>query len=96
MMFQLIILLAERIAQKFTVNSWGDIDYAGRLKKIRLKMDLKQTEVAAAAGLSLRTYQRYEYGQRQPTADVLVALANFYDVSIDYLVGRTNNPNMNR
>lgn len=71
-------------------------DYAGRLKKIRLKMDLKQTEVAAAAGLSLRTYQRYEYGQRQPTADVLVALANFYDVSIDYLVGRTNNPNMNR
>ncbi|HBL82972.1 MAG TPA: XRE family transcriptional regulator [Clostridiales bacterium] len=72
------------------------IDYAGRLKKIRLKMDLKQTEVAAAAGLSLRTYQRYEYGQRQPTADVLVALANFYDVSIDYLVGRTNNPNMNR
>lgn len=72
------------------------IDYAGRLKKIRLKMDLKQTDVAAAAGLSLRTYQRYEYGQRQPTADVLVALANFYDVSIDYLVGRTNNPNMNR
>ena len=72
------------------------IDYAGRLKKIRLKMDLKQTEVAAAAGLSLRTDQRYEYGQRQPTADVLVALANFYDVSIDYLVGRTNNPNMNR
>ncbi len=72
------------------------IDYADRLKKIRLKMDLKQTEVAAAAGLSLRTYQRYEYGQRQPTADVLVALANFYDVSIDYLVGRTNNPNMNR
>lgn len=72
------------------------IDYAGRLKKIRLKMDLKQTEVAAAAGLSLRTYQRYEYGQRQPTADVLVALANFYDVSIDYLVGRTNTPNMNR
>ena len=59
-------------------------------------MELKQTEVAAAAGLSLRTYQRYEYGQRQPTADVLVALANFYDVSIDYLVGRTNNPNMNR
>lgn len=72
------------------------IDYAGRLKKIRLKMDLKQTEVAAAAGLSLRTYQRYEHGQRQPTADVLVALANFYDVSIDYLVGRTNTPNMNR
>ena len=72
------------------------IDYAGRLKKIRLKMDLKQTEVAAAAGLSLRTYQRYEYVQRQPTADVLFALANFYDVSIDYLVGRTNNPNMNR
>lgn len=72
------------------------IDYAGRLKKIRLKMDLKQTDVAAAAGLSLRTYQRYEYGQRQPTADVLVALANFYDVSIDYLVGRTNNPNINR
>ncbi|WP_337400141.1 helix-turn-helix transcriptional regulator [Congzhengia sp.] len=57
---------------------------------------ISQTEVAAAAGLSLRTYQRYEYGQRQPTADVLVALANFYDVSIDYLVGRTNNPNMNR
>ena len=71
------------------------IDYADRLKKMRLKKNLNQIEVATAVGLSLRTYQRYEHGQRQPTVDALVALADYYDVSLDYLVGRTDNPKTN-
>ena len=44
--------------------------------------------------LSLRAYQYYERGQREPTASVLIALADYFDVSIDYLVGRTDNPKL--
>ena len=40
--------------------------------------------------------QRYEYGERKPAYDVLIALADFFDVSIDYLVGRTDNPAVSR
>ena len=41
-------------------------------------------------------YQRYEYGERKPSFDMLIALADYFDVSIDYLVGRTDNPKVNR
>ncbi len=44
--------------------------------------------VADAIHISVRTYQRYENNEREPTAPVLVALADFYGVSIDYLTGR--------
>ena len=37
-------------------------------------------------------YQRYEYGTREPAYQKLLALADFFNVSLDYLVGRTNNP----
>ena len=44
---------------------------------------------AASQGIAYRSYRRYETGEREPTASVLVQMADFYGVTIDYLVGRT-------
>lgn len=51
---------------------------------------LLQKEIANGIGVSLRSYQRYEYGEREPSVSVLIAIADFFNVSIDYLVGRDN------
>ena len=60
------------------------------LKKIRKEQGLTQEAVANGAGLVLRSYRRYEMGEREPVASTLILLADFYKVSIDYLVGRTD------
>lgn len=66
------------------------------LKRFRKEYGLTQKEVAEHANVGVRTYQEYEYGKVVPTATVLIAIANFYNVSIDYLVGRTDNPKIYR
>ena len=63
------------------------------LKRIRKQKGMSQKECAAAAGISVTQYQNYEYGKSEPTASVLFALADHFDVSIDYLVGLSDNPN---
>lgn len=50
---------------------------------------MSRQAVADVVGISAKTYERYENAEREPAASVLVALADFYDVSLDYLVGRT-------
>lgn len=59
-----------------------------QLLQLRLDQHLTQPEVAAAVGMSLRAYQNYERGLREPKTTVLIALADFYDISLDELVGR--------
>ena len=44
-------------------------------------------------GLALNTYVRYERGEREPTASVLVRIADFYNVTTDYLLGRSDEKN---
>lgn len=66
------------------------------LIKLRTSENILQKDIAAALKISLRAYQRYEYGEREPSVTVLVAIADFFDVSIDYLVGRTDNPAVNK
>ena len=46
--------------------------------------------MAKESGIVLRSYRRYEMGEREPVASTLVKLADFYGVTIDYLVGRTD------
>lgn len=65
---------------------------AERLLKLRKDKKLSRKEVAQATGMAERTYQRYENAEREPDASALLALADFYDVSADYLLGRTDNP----
>lgn len=65
-----------------------------RIIQLKTDRDLLQKDIAAAIGLSLRAYQYYEKGQKEPTLSVLVRLADFFDVSLDYLVGRSDAPQM--
>lgn len=60
-----------------------------RLLQLKQERKVLQKDVAAGIGLSLRGYQYYEKGQKEPTLSVLIRLADFYDVSLDYLVGRS-------
>lgn len=63
-----------------------------RLVKLRNERNLFQKDVAKAINMSLVGYQRYEAGTRLPAADIIIALANFYEVSADYLLGLSDNP----
>ena len=67
-----------------------------RLVELKQSRDLLQKSIANDIGVSLRAYQYYERGEREPNVSVLIALADYFDVSIDYLVGRTDNPKINR
>lgn len=59
-----------------------------RIRKLRKERGLSVTRIAEAIGVSYQSLQRYEAGKREPSIQVLIALANFFDVSVDYLVGR--------
>ena len=60
-----------------------------RLRALREEKGLTQTQVGEMLGVKLRQYQRYEYGEQELSIDGWIALADFYDVSLDYLVGRS-------
>ena len=61
-----------------------------RLKQLRIKNGLKQQELADMFGLSSGTISFYESEQRKPDIDFIVAIAKYFDVSTDYLLGLTN------
>ena len=66
------------------------------IRGLREDRDYRQREIAAFLNVSQNTYSQYENGVIELTAENLVQLADFYDVSVDYLLGRTENPAMNR
>ena len=59
------------------------------LKALREAKGLLQKDVAAAIGVSRTTYVKYESGSSEPSYKILVKLAEFFDVSVDHLLGRT-------
>lgn len=63
-----------------------------RLQYLRRKQNKKQSEVVADLHISLRGLQRYESGQCTPNLEPLMRLADYYNVSMDYLLGRTDDP----
>lgn len=62
---------------------------AERLKQCRTERGLTQNEVAIFCDITEKAYQNYERNRREPKLSVLIRIADFYDVSLDYLVGRT-------
>jgi len=60
------------------------------LRKLRNDLNLSQNSVAEKLNISAVTYNRYEKNQRSPDNATLIELADFYNVSIDYLLGHTN------
>ena len=65
-----------------------------RLTECR-KSKTTQKEMAIYLGISERAYQHYEAGTRSPKIDVAGKIADYLDVSVDYLLGRTDNPKIN-
>ena len=64
-----------------------------RLKDLRTDHDLTQEACAKIAFISKNSYIRYEKGERVPPLDTVKLLAEYYNVSIDYIAKRTDNPN---
>lgn len=68
------------------------VNLAAQFKKVRTERNLTQKQTAEGIGVTEQAYQRYEYGKVVPSATVLIALADFFDVSLDYLCGRSDIP----
>lgn len=64
-----------------------------RLKDLREDNDVKQKELAEYLNIKQNTYSQYENGKREIPLATLCKLADYYNTSIDYLIGRTDNPN---
>lgn len=67
------------------MNTFGQ-----RLKELRKLKKLKQSDVAQLLGITTRNYQDYEYGKIDPPTSKTIILDDYFDVSIDFLVGRTD------
>ena len=66
--------------------------FSERLLLLRKSNGLTQKKLATEMNLSELAIQNYESQRRKPAFDVLIALADFFDVSLDYLVGRSDDP----
>lgn len=67
-----------------------------RIRDLREDRDLTQKEMAQILNCSQQAYSNYELGQRDIPTDILIKLSNFYHVSVDYILGITNNPNIQK
>ena len=74
--------------------SGGEAMYP-RIRDLREDHDMKQRKVAEYLNCSQQVYSNYELGQRDVPTSVLIGLSKLYDVSIDYILGQTQNPNRN-
>ena len=69
-------------------------NFSDRLIHIRQAKNIRQVDAAKAANVTVRAYQYYEKAEKEPTLSVLIALADYFAVSIDYLVGRSDCPDL--
>ena len=65
-------------------------NFAQRVRQLRKESGKTQTQMAAFLGIKTRPYQNYESGDRRPDYEKLVALADYFDVTTDYLLGRSD------
>ena len=63
-----------------------------RIRDLREDKDMTQTQIAKVLGMSQTGYSKYETGENDIPTAILIKLASFYDTSIDYLLGETDNP----
>lgn len=72
------------------------MDFSERLKKSRIQKGLTQKNMGDALEMDAKSYQKYELGLREPSLERMVAIAHFLNVSVDYLLGLTDNPNSHK
>ena len=75
--------------------SLGDI-MNNRLKELRKSAGLTQISLQMKTGIEQALLSKFENGERIPPTETLMTLADFYNVSMDYIMGRTNNPDINK
>lgn len=66
------------------------MSFETRLKQLRLKSALSQKLAAEALGITVRQYQRFESGEQRPGYDNLIRMADYFQVSLDWLTGRND------
>ncbi len=71
-------------------------EFPVRLRRLREKQRRKQYVVSELCGLNRSAIRRYERGEREPGLKELISIADYFEVSIDYLVGLTDNPERNK
>ena len=64
--------------------------FSDRLKELRKDKGVTQKALAEIMGMTEQAYQKYEYGMREPNHEATIKLADFFDVSVDYLLGRSD------
>lgn len=69
---------------------------ARRLKQCRKEKGFTQWDVAIYCDITEKTYQNYELMTREPKLEILMKIADFFHVSLDYLTGRTDNKQVNK
>lgn len=67
-----------------------------RIRELREDHDLTQKQVSAALNCSQQVYSNYELGQRDIPTEILISLSSYYNVSVDYILGISNNPEISR
>lgn len=67
-----------------------------RIKDLREDNDLKQLQISEYINCSQQVYSNYELGQRDIPTDILIVLSKYYNVSVDYILGLTDNPKINK
>ena len=67
-----------------------------RIRELREDRDLKLKDLSKILNCSQQVYSNYELGQRDIPTEILIRLSEFYKVSVDYLLGLTDNPKQNR
>ena len=75
--------------------SLGD-DMQNRLKELRKRRGYTQISLQMQTGIEQALLSKFENGERVPPTETLLRLAEFYNVSIDYILCRTDNPEINR
>lgn len=73
----------------------GDKMFFPRLRDLREDCDLRQSDIAEMLGITQTVYSRYERGYQNIPLEFLITLADYYKVSTDYILGRTNNKDIN-
>lgn len=74
----------------YPMNQNEKNEFPARLRKLREERRQSRVVVAELCGLSRGAIRYYERGERVPTMDALIAIADYFEVSLDYLTGRTN------
>lgn len=74
----------------FFIREWGSVLLSERIRELREQKNISQKQLADIMHISQSSISEYESGNQQPPLEMIVKLADFFDVSTDYLLGQTN------